>query len=80
MERNTAQWTVSLPPPLSRKALKIAKAESRSKSELIREALRTYLGRRERFNQLRQKLAKNLEEKGIKTLEDVERMIDEGRA
>jgi len=80
MERNTEQWTVSLPPPLSKRALRIAREESRTRSELVREALRSYVGRRERFKQLRTQLAKSLEAKGIKTLEDVERMIDEDRA
>ena len=36
MERHTIQWTVSLPPLLSKQATKTAKEESRTKSELIR--------------------------------------------
>ena len=77
--RYTAQWTVSLPPPLSKQALKIAKEESRTKSELVREALREYIARKEKFVRARQQLAENLDKMGIRTLEDIERMIDEGR-
>ena len=80
MERNTEQWTVSLPPLLSKRALRLAREESRTRSELVREALRSYMERRERFRQMRVRLAKSLEAKGIRTLEDMERMIDEGRA
>ncbi len=45
MKRNSVQLTVSLPPNLYRKAMAAAKEESRSKSELVREALRRYLNR-----------------------------------
>ena len=74
------QLTVSLPPELYKKAMGFAKKEIRSKSELVREALRDYIARKERVLELRQQLAKNLEKKGIRTLEDIERMIDDERA
>ena len=41
--RRTRTWTISLPPEMSQLALVIAKQEQRTKSELIREALRRYL-------------------------------------
>lgn len=44
--RLTRTWTISLPPQLSRIAQQIAKQEHRTKSELIREALRLYLAQR----------------------------------
>lgn len=44
--RTTRTWTISLPPALSRLAQEIAKQEQRTKSELIREALRLYLTER----------------------------------
>lgn len=80
MERNTDQWTISLPHPLSKLALQIAKEESRTRSELIREALRQYLGRRNRFEAARKEFAYQLESRGIRTLEDVDRMIHDLRA
>ena len=80
MERSSVQMTVSLPPELYKKAMELAKKDIRSKSELVREALREYISRKERVIELRKQIAKSLEKKGIRSLEDVERMIDEGRA
>jgi predicted transcriptional regulator len=45
--RTTHTWTISLPPELSRLAEQIAKAEHRTRSELIREALRLYMMQRD---------------------------------
>ena len=45
--RSTALVTVSLPQELARQAEKVAKEESRTKSELLREALRLYIDTRE---------------------------------
>jgi Arc/MetJ-type ribon-helix-helix transcriptional regulator len=38
-----ATWTISLPPAFAREAEEVRKREHRSRSELVREALRTYL-------------------------------------
>lgn len=78
MERQTVQWTVSLPPPLSKEALKIAKEEYRTRSELVREALRRYLENRT-LDRIRAKLHRRFKALGIRTEEDVERLIDESR-
>jgi len=78
MKRSTVQWTVSVPPLLSRVAEKIAHEESRTRSELVREALRRYLEQRT-VAQVRRKLARKLRGLGIQTEQDVERLIDEGR-
>ena len=43
MSRATKTWTISLPPKMVKEAEKIARDENRTKSELIREALRFYL-------------------------------------
>ena len=40
--RVTRTWTISLPPQMSVQAAAVAKAEHRTKSELVREALRRY--------------------------------------
>ena len=79
MDRISVQMTVSLPPQLYRRAMEIAKREIRSKSEMVREALRDYIAKREAFLEARQELSKNLQKKGIQNLDDVERMVDEGR-
>ncbi|PIQ82233.1 MAG: CopG family transcriptional regulator [Candidatus Omnitrophica bacterium CG11_big_fil_rev_8_21_14_0_20_64_10] len=78
MRRSTAQWTVSLPRLLSREAEKTAKEESRTKSELVREALRRYLGE-QAFRRAQGHLSRRLRSLGVRTEEDVERLIDEGR-
>ncbi len=43
MSRTTKIWNISLPPNLAKEAEGIAKKEARTKSELVREALRQYL-------------------------------------
>ncbi len=45
--RSTAVVTVSLPPELASRADEVAKEESRTRSELLREALRLYIDTRE---------------------------------
>ncbi len=44
--RNSKTYTISLPPDLALKAESLAKQESRSMSELFREAFRSYCNRR----------------------------------
>ncbi len=80
MERHTDQWTISLPHPLSVLALRTAKRECRTRSELIREALRRYLERESSFAKARRKLANRFQGQGIRTLEDVDRLVHEVRA
>jgi len=79
MSRISIQMTVSLPPQLYKKAMRVAKKEVRSKSEIVREALRDYITKKERVLEAREELATKLEEKGIRTAEDVERLVDEER-
>ena len=79
MQRISIQMTVSMPPDLYRTAMRIAKEEVRSKSELVREALRSYISRKKTVQQARKHLSKSLAAKGIRSMEDIERMVDEGR-
>ena len=44
--RVTRTWTISLPPEMGRLAEALARQEHRTKSELVREALRRYLAER----------------------------------
>ena len=46
--RTTRTWTISLPPAMGRLAQGIATQEHRTKSELVREALRLYFAQRGR--------------------------------
>ena len=80
MLRSSVQMTVSLPPDLYRRAMQVAKQEFRSKSDLVREALRTHISRTQEVHQARTRLSQNLRAKGIETLADIEPFVDEGRA
>ena len=44
--RKTKTWTISLPPEMSQLAERLARGEHRTKSELVREALRLYASQR----------------------------------
>jgi len=80
MPRSSIQMTVSLPPDLYRRAMQVAKQEFLLKSELVREALHTYVTREQMVDQARKRLSENLRREGIETLADIERFVDEGRA
>ena len=77
MERTTKQFTISLPPEMAEQVVAAAKAESRTISELFREAFRTYRA------QCIQTLLKTSEAEGRRrkhqgyTQDDVERLIHE---
>ena len=72
--RTTQTWTVSLPPKLIKEAERVAKEEDRTKSELVREALRMYIEER-RWRKLQRETAIKAQALGIKTEEDVDRLV-----
>ncbi len=60
--------TISLPPPLLKKAEEVAREENRTKSELVREALRFYVETREvRKQAARERLFKLIDEVQART-------------
>ncbi len=60
--------TISLPPPLLKKAEQVAREENRTKSELLREALRFYVETREvRKQAARERLFKLIDEVQART-------------
>lgn len=73
--RTTRVITVSLPPNLLRDAERLAKEERRSRSELLREALREYIATR-RWRRLRQWGEGAARRTGVRTDADVERIIE----
>ena len=77
--RHTKTWTISLPPQMEREVLKVAKVEQRTKSELIREALREYM-LTHRLKEIQRIGAKRARTLGIRTEADIERIIDEIRS
>ena len=78
MVRTTKIWNISLPPDMAAAAEKTAKQESRTRSELVREALRQYLWGR-RWNTIRQYAEQRARAAGIRE-EDVDRVVHESRA
>lgn len=80
MERTTRQFTISLPPEMAEQVMAAAKAESRTISELFREAFRTYRAQRVRaLLEMSQAEGRRRKHQGHKP-EDVERLIHELRA
>ena len=72
--RTTLTWTVSLPPRLIKEAERVAKEEDRTKSELVREALRMYIEER-RWRKLQRQTAIKAQALGIRTEKDVDRLV-----
>lgn len=70
--------SVSIPDELMREAEEVARAQGRTKSELVRDALRRQL-QLERFRQLQRYGRQRAEERGIGP-EDAEALVDELRA
>lgn len=79
MERTTRQFTISLPPDLAEQVTATAKAESRTISELFREAFRTY--RAARIRAVLDATQATGRQKGHMghTSDDVQRLIRETR-
>ena len=78
MPRNTEVITISLPPEMAEQVRQLMKAEDRTMSGLIREALRLYMQEAEwrRIQRFGQRRAR---EQGIAP-EDAERLVDDYRA
>jgi CopG family transcriptional regulator/antitoxin EndoAI len=64
---------------MEREALTVAREEHRTKSELVREAIREYVASR-RLRAIQQTLAAKARQRGIHTEEDIDRLIHELRS
>ena len=78
MPRRSSVLSISLPPELSSDLDSVASQERRSRSELVREAVRQYI-LLSQWKALRQKASLKAIQRGLKE-EDVERLIDEERS
>ena len=78
MGRTTKTITFSLPPEMEAKVEAVMREEGRTKSELLREALRRYMEERE-WKQLLRYGERQARQRGL-TPEDVERLVDEYRS
>ena len=72
--RTTGTLTVSLPPKLLREAERAAREEHRTKSELVREALRFYIEER-RWRKLQREVSVRAQARGIRSEEDIDRLV-----
>ncbi len=77
--RTTQPITVSLPPELLRETERLAQAEARTRTDVIREALQDYLASR-RWQRLRQWGAETADRLRLKTEADLQRLLDDVRA
>lgn len=77
--RLTKLISISIMPDFLREVERVAKEENRTKSELIREALRRYIEDREWEKLTRYARIKSAET-GMKTEEDIQRVVDEFRS
>jgi metal-responsive CopG/Arc/MetJ family transcriptional regulator len=72
-------FNISLPKELVRKADLVAKKEYRNRSELIKEALRSYLQNREAWSQIFAAGARAARKLGIKSEKEVYKIVEEYR-
>ncbi len=79
MSRVSKVISVSIPPEMAREVQRVAREESRTRSELFREALRQYIATRSRWRALQQYGARQVKKLDIKE-GDIKRLIDEYRS
>ena len=77
MFRNSKPFSISIMPDFLREVEKVAKEENRTKSELVREALRRYIAERQ-WRSLQNYGIKRAKKLGLKEA-DVQRLVDEYR-
>jgi len=81
MKAKRVPLTVSLPPELAREFDKLAKDETKNKSQLFRDMIRTYQQRRleQEFLELQRYGARQARKKSILTEADVEALVFQDR-
>ena len=81
MSRVTKTLTVSLPPQVYREVENLAKLERKTKSELFRDMVAVYEDYldEKRWLRLRRKGRQTVSELGLKSEEDIERLVHEAR-
>jgi metal-responsive CopG/Arc/MetJ family transcriptional regulator len=77
--RTRQTFTISLPGDLAEEIDRVARAESRSRSELMREAFRQYVQRRRRWEAIFAYGEAKGGELGLQSEEDVARHVEEYR-
>ena len=77
--RTRQTFTISLPRDLAEEIDRVARAESRSRSELLREAFRQYVQRRQRWEAIFAYGEAKGSELGLRSEEDVARRLEESQ-
>lgn len=72
-------FNIALPRELVKKMDNVAKREYKNRSELIREAVRVYLNDREKWDQIFKAGENAMKEMGIKSEEEVDKIVYEFR-
>ena len=75
----TRAVSITMPFAMYKDAEKLAKAENRTMSELLRETIRRYVAAKQDWNQFAAYGSKKAKQLGIKP-SDVNRLVEEGRA
>jgi CopG family transcriptional regulator/antitoxin EndoAI len=78
MSRKSEVMSISVPPELARDVAELATTERRSRSELVRDALRQYV-LTSRWHRLRRAASLQALRLGLRPA-DVERLVDEARS
>lgn len=78
MSRTTRVVSISIPPEMDRQIEELMRAEGRTRSELLREALRRYVDDR-RLRLLSREIGERAREAGITAEEQINEMIRAGR-
>jgi CopG family transcriptional regulator / antitoxin EndoAI len=76
--RTTKTFTISLPPEMAAKVEELMQEEGRTRSELLREALRRYVDEK-RLRTLSQEISEKARKAGITSEEQVNQLIHEQR-
>ena len=77
--RTYQTMSLSMPPRLLKQVLSLARQEGKTKSELMREALRQYIEMKE-MRKAQSIFSKRARELGIKDEDDIERIVEEYRS
>lgn len=75
----TKTFNVSFPTPLAKRLDLLARRQQMSRSELLRNATQSYVAWWERWNQMSDDLRQRANKLGIRTEDDIDRIVHEVR-
>ncbi len=75
----TKTFNVSFPEPLAKRLDKLASRQKMSRSEILRAGARSYMNRMERWDEMAREMKSAAKRLGIRTMDDVDRIVHEVR-